>query len=38
MTRRLSLPVDDEAAFADFALARRPFRRSVSPPTYQLLR
>jgi polyphosphate kinase len=38
VTRRLSLPVEDEAVFADFALTRRPFRKSVSAPTYQLLR
>ena len=38
MTRRLTLPVADEGAFAELARSRRPFGKSASPPSYQLLR
>jgi polyphosphate kinase len=32
------MPVDDESTFAKLALARRPFGRTASGPTYELLR
>jgi polyphosphate kinase len=38
VTRKLGLPVDDESTFTELSLSRRPFGRSASAPTYEILR
>ncbi|MGE0159674.1 MAG: polyphosphate kinase 1 [Gemmatimonadales bacterium] len=38
MTRRLTLPIEDEAVFADLARARRPFGKSAADPSFRLIR
>ncbi len=37
MSRRLNLPVPDEAVFAELTEKRRPLGMGATQPTYQLL-